>query len=75
MTKPFNPEELIAANSAALAHFQSVANTALAAVKQAVAAGNNAYENFSKATKQAAELTEANITKATTAAVRATKAK
>lgn len=51
------------------------ADVALAAVKQAVAAGNIAYENFSKATKQAAELTEANITKATTAAVRAAKAK
>ena len=51
------------------------ADVALAAVKQAVSAGNTAYENFSKATKQAAELTEANITKATTAAVRATKAK
>ncbi len=50
------------------------ADVALAAVKQAVAAGNTAYENFSKATKQAAEMTEANITKATTAAVRASKA-
>jgi len=49
------------------------ADVAVAAVKQAVAAGNAAYENFNKATQQAAELTEANIAKATSAAVRATK--
>ena len=51
------------------------ADVALAAVKQAVAAGNAAYENFSKATQQAAELAEANISKATSAAVRAAKTK
>ena len=49
------------------------ADVALAAVKQAVAAGNAAYENFAKATQQAAELTEANIAKVTSAASRAVK--
>lgn len=51
------------------------ADVALAAVKQAVAAGNAAYANFSKASQQAAEMAEANISKATSAAVRAAKAK
>lgn len=51
------------------------ADVALAAVKQAVAAGNAAYEKFNQATLQAAELAEANMSKATSAAVRATKAK
>ena len=51
------------------------ADVALAAVKQAVAAGNAAYANFSKATQQATEMAEANISKATSAAVRAAKAK
>ena len=37
MTKQFNTDDLIAANSAALAHFQSVANTALAAVESLAA--------------------------------------
>lgn len=50
-------------------------DVALAAVKQAVEAGNTAYANLQKATKQASELAQANIEKATTAAVRAAKAK
>ena len=51
------------------------ADVALAAVKQAVAAGNAAYEKFNQATQQATELAQANISKATSAAVRATKSK
>ena len=51
------------------------ADVALAAVKQAVAAGNNAYAQFAKATQQATELAESNIAQATAAATRATKAK
>ena len=50
------------------------ADVALAAVKQAVAAGNAAYEKFAQASQQAAELAESNIAKATSAAARATKA-
>ncbi|MGV0999753.1 MAG: phasin family protein [Fluviibacter sp.] len=50
-------------------------DVALAAVKQAVEAGNTAYANLQNATKQASELAQANIEKATTAAVRAAKAK
>ena len=51
------------------------ADVALAAVKQAVAAGNAAYEKFAQATQQAADLAESNIAKATSAATRAAKAK
>ena len=51
------------------------ADVALAAVKQAVAAGNNAYAQFAKATQQASEIAESNIAQATAAATRATKAK
>ncbi len=51
------------------------ADVAMAAVKQAVEAGNTAYANLQKATKQAAELAQANMEKATNAAVRAAKAK
>ena len=49
------------------------ADVALAAVKQAVAAGNNAYAQFAKATQQATEIAESNIAKVTSAAARATK--
>ncbi len=48
---------------------------ALAAVKQALETGNTVYANLQNASKQATELAQANIEKATTAAVRATKAK
>ena len=44
-------------------------------MKQAVAAGNAAYEKFAQATQQAADLAESNIAKATSAATRAAKAK
>ena len=57
MTKNFNPEDLIAANSAALAHFQSVANTALAAVESLAALNlgfaRESLENTSKHTHAA----------------------
>jgi len=42
--------------------------TAVAAVKSALAAANSAYESFSKVAKQAAEIAEANFAAATTAA-------
>ena len=35
------------------------------ALKQVIAAGNSAYENLSKATKQATEMAEANVAAAT----------
>lgn len=44
--------------------------SAVAIVKSAMAAANSAYESLSKAAKQAVELTEANVTAATNAAVK-----
>ena len=44
----------------------------LALVKSAVAAANNAYENISKATKQATDVAEANFTAMSQSAVKAT---
>jgi phasin family protein len=46
-----------------------------AAVKSALASANGAYENVSKAAKQAAETVEANVSAATTATVKAVSAK
>jgi len=44
--------------------------TAVAAVKSALAAASSAYDSMNKAAKQAAEITEANLTAATNAAVK-----
>ena len=46
--------------------------SAVALVKSAVAAANNAYESVHKASKQAAEVAEANFTAMTNTAVKAT---
>jgi hypothetical protein len=40
-------------------------------VKSAIAAANSAYDNFSKAVKQATEIAEANVAAATNATVKA----
>ena len=47
---------------------------AVALVKSAVAAANNAYESVHKAAKQAADMAEANFTAVTDTAVKASKA-
>jgi phasin family protein len=44
---------------------------AVAAVKSALAAANSAYDSMSKAARQVAEVTEANVTAATSATVKA----
>ncbi len=44
--------------------------TAVAMVKSAMAAANSAYDSINKATKQAVEMAEANVTAATNAAVK-----
>ncbi len=44
--------------------------TAVAMMKSAVAAASSAYDSLSKATKQAVEMTEANVAAATNAAVK-----
>ena len=70
----------------AQAKFMSVVDTAVknapagtenavALVKSAVAAANNAFESVQKAGKQAAEVAEANFQALSTNAVRATKSK
>ncbi|MCB1956446.1 MAG: phasin family protein [Rhodocyclaceae bacterium] len=46
-------------------------DVAVAAVKQAIAAANSAYESMTKAAKQVAEIAEANVTAATNATVKA----
>lgn len=46
-------------------------DVALAAVRQAVTAANSAFDNLNKAAKQAAEFTEAGVSAATSAAVKA----
>jgi phasin family protein len=46
-------------------------DVAVAAVKSAIAAANSAYDSISKAAKQVAEITEANVTAATDATVKA----
>ncbi|MGV0953942.1 MAG: phasin family protein [Fluviibacter sp.] len=46
-------------------------DVAMAAVKQAVTAANSAFDNLNKAAKQAAEFTEAGVSAATSAAVKA----
>ncbi len=48
---------------------------AFAAVKQAMAAANSAYDSMSKAAKEAAATAEANMTAATNSAVKAVSAK
>jgi phasin family protein len=46
-------------------------DVAVAAVKSAIAAANSAYDNMTKAVKQVVEMTEANVTAATTATIHA----
>ncbi|MCB1890013.1 MAG: phasin family protein [Rhodocyclaceae bacterium] len=46
-------------------------DVAVAAVKQAIAAANSAYDSMTKAAKQVAEIAEANVTAATNATVKA----
>ncbi len=46
-------------------------DVAVAAVKSAIAAANSAYDTISKAAKQVAEITEANVAAATSATVKA----
>jgi phasin family protein len=46
-------------------------DVAVAAVKSAIAAANSAYDSVSKAAKQVAEITEANVAAATSATVKA----
>jgi hypothetical protein len=49
----------------ALKNIPGASDAVVGAVKQAIAAGNTAYENLTKATKQATEMAEANVAAAT----------
>jgi phasin family protein len=75
-----------ATSAEAQAKFMSIADTAVknapagtenavALLKSAVAAANNAFESVQKATKQAAEVADANFQAMSSTAVRATKTK
>ena len=59
---------------AALKNAPAGSENAVALVKSAMAAANNAYESVSKAAKQAADVAEANFTAVTNTAVKATQA-
>ena len=58
----------------ALKNAPAGSENAVALVKSAMAAANNAYESISKAAKQAADVAEANFTAVTSTAVKATQA-
>ena len=58
----------------ALKNAPAGSENAVALVKSAMAAANNAYESISKAAKQAADVAEANFTAVTSSAVKATQA-
>ena len=55
----------------ALKNAPAGSDVAVAAVKSAIAAANSAYDNMTKAAKQMVEMTEANVTAATTATIHA----
>jgi phasin family protein len=59
---------------AALKNAPTGSENAVALVKSAMAAANNAYESVSKAAKQAADVAEANFTAVTNTAVKASQA-
>ena len=59
---------------AALKNAPAGSENAVALVKSALAAANNAYESVSKAAKQAADVAEANFTAVTDTAVKASQA-
>ena len=59
---------------AALKNAPTGSENAVALVKSAMAAANNAYESVSKAAKQAADVAEANFTAVTDTAVKASQA-
>jgi len=58
----------------ALKNAPAGSENAIALVKSAMAAANNAYESVSKAAKQAADVAEANFTAVTNTAVKASQA-
>lgn len=58
-------EGLVSMLDRALKNIPGASDAAVTALKQAIAAGNSAYENLTKATKQATEMAEANVAAAT----------
>jgi phasin family protein len=64
-------KNVVAALDQAMKSAPAGSDVAVAAVKQAIAAANSAYDNMTKAAKQVAEMTEANVAAATSATVKA----
>ena len=67
-----NQKKVLAAVDTAVKNAPPGTESAVALVKSAVAAANNAYDSVQKASKQAAEVAEANFTAMTNTAVKAT---
>jgi phasin family protein len=67
-------QTFMAAVDTAVKNAPAGSENAVALVKSAVSAANNAFESVQKAAKQAADVAEANITAMTNSAVKATQA-
>jgi phasin family protein len=63
-------KEVLASIEEAVKHAPAGSEVAVSAVKQAISAANSAFDNVSKATKQAVEMTENNVSAATEAALK-----
>ena len=69
---PTAQKKFLAAVDSAVKNAPAGTENAVALVKWAVAAANNAYESVQKAAKQAADVAEANFQAVTNTAVKAT---
>ena len=67
-----NQKQVLSLVDTAVKNAPAGSESAVALVKSAVAAANNAYESVQKAAKQASEVAEANFTAMTNTAVKAT---
>ncbi len=74
MTMADTQKKILSVVDTAVKNAPAGTENAVALVKSAVAAANNAYESVQKAAKQAAEVAEANFTAITNTAVKASQA-
>jgi phasin family protein len=74
MTMADTQKKMLSVVDSAVKNAPAGTENAVALVKSAVAAANNAYESVHKAAKQAAEVAEANFTAITNTAVKASQA-
>lgn len=63
-------QEILASIDEAIKHAPAGSEVAISAIKQAISTANSAYDNVSKATRQAVEMTENNVSAATEAALK-----